>query len=45
MQFMNKNRDKIKNEHHCSTIGEIGKKGGELWREMSSEDKAVSNTT
>merc|ERR1719266_306345 len=30
----------MKNEGQKLSIGEIGKKCGELWREMSSEDKA-----
>merc|ERR1712156_1026984 len=40
MLWMNENRDKIKKENPGSSIGEIAKKAEQLWKEMSSEDKA-----
>jgi len=38
-QYINANREKIKEEHKLTSIGDIGKKAAELWKAMSDEDK------
>lgn len=41
MIWFNSARDSIKANNPGISFGEIGKKGGEIWKKMSSSDKAV----
>merc|ERR1712025_1541784 len=39
--WMNENRQKIKDENPGISVTEIGKKAGEIWKNMSADDKKV----
>lgn len=39
MFFINAKREQIKNDNPGIKVTEVAKKGGEMWRELSSEDK------
>lgn len=42
MLWMNANRDRIKEEHPGSTIGDIAKRAGEQWKLVSTDARKVS---
>ena len=37
--WMNENRERIKEEYGLEGIGEVSKKAGELWKEMTESEK------
>lgn len=41
MLWFNETREQIKMDHPGISFTEIGKKGGELWKKLSSSDKEV----
>lgn len=42
MLWLNDAREKIKEENPGIGVTDIAKKGGEMWRELKSDDKSVS---
>lgn len=43
MLWFNETREKIKSENPGISFAEIGKKGGEMWKKLTSKDKEVSS--
>jgi hypothetical protein len=43
MLWFNETRDQIKADNPGISFADIGKKGGELWKKLSSSDKEVRN--
>ena len=41
--WLNQHREQIKEENPGISITDIAKKGGEMWKEVTAEDKAVSD--
>lgn len=43
MLWFNESREQIKTDNPGISFVDIAKKGGEIWKKLSSSDKAVSN--